>query len=260
MNNKIIAGLKEFFIDVALPIFIYIFVTIFVELIIEFVKNYFSCNINILVVTCISAMITSAILLPMYIKNIKKKQYIISTFEVKNIKYILGIGVSLCLFFNILLILLNIVQNDEEAKLVSENVMKLNPIIALIIVSVFVPFCEELIFRALIFKNIEHKYNFFLGSFISSLLFALLHGNISQGIYAFCIGFVLCFVYKVFGGLKASFLLHMIMNFSSLFFAGIFIHEDYYRKEQMLILIVSLVLFIITIYRINQLEIKKEDK
>ena len=253
-DNRLIDRIKVILIDVLFPIIIYIFITFFVSGISESIQYFFSYKINIILLTTISSFITAIVLLPIYIKNVENRHYYIEKFDTKNIMYIIGLGVSLCLFFNVLLILCNIVQNDQVAIQVSDSIMELNPIVALISVSIIVPLCEELIFRGLLFKSIEYKTNFLLAAFISSFLFALMHGNISQGIYAFFIGFVLCYVFNRFGGLKYSYFLHLVMNFSSLFFAGFFVPDESKRRDQFIILIVSLVLFIITAYRIKQTE------
>lgn len=253
-NNKIISGFKLVFIDILFPIFIYLFITIFMKASVDTMQLFFGFESNIMLTTGVSALVTSIALLPLYFKNVKNRYYNIKHFDIKNIKYILGIGVSLCLFFNILLILLNIVQNDMAAKEVSDAILNLNPIMALVIAIIITPICEEIIFRGLIYKSVEYKTNFYIAATISSLLFALLHGNISQGLYAFFVGFMLCYVYERFGGLKYSFFLHSVMNFSSLFLNGIFSYEESKRKDQILILILSLVLFIITMIRVKQNE------
>ena len=257
-ENRFIAGIKVAFLDVLLPIVVYILVTIFVSGISGAIDYFFSYKLNIIIVTAISSLLTTIILLPRYIRIANNRNYHIDKFDIKNMRYILGLGVSLCLFFNIALILLNIIQNDQAAIQVSDSIMELNPLVAFISVSIIVPMCEELIFRGFVFKGIEHKTNFIIGAFVSSILFALMHGNISQGIYAFCIGFVLCYVYNRFGGLKYSYLLHLVMNFSSLVFMPAFVPDEALKRDQLIVLIVSFVLFIITAYRLKQTEIKKE--
>ena len=64
----------------------------------------------------------------------------------------------------------------------------------------------------------------------------------------------MCYVYNRFGGLKYSYLLHLVMNFSSLLFMGIFVPDEVMKRDQIIILIVSFVLFIITAYRLKQTE------
>ena len=253
-ENRFVNVVKAVFFDVLLPILVYVFITMFVSGIMEAIGYFLSYKINIIITTSVSSLLTSIALLPIYIKNVRERHYYINKFDIKNMRYILGIGVSLCLFFNLLLMLLNVIQNDEAAKMVSDSIMELNPIVALISVSIIVPFCEELIFRGLIFKNLEYRTNFYIGAFVSSLLFALMHGNISQGIYAFFIGFMLSFVYNRFGGLKYSYLLHLVMNFSSLFFMGFFVPDQTRLKGQIMMLILSTVLFIITMYRVKQID------
>lgn len=253
-DNRFVNVVKAIFFDVILPVLVYVFITLFVSGIIGAIGYFLSYNINIIITTAVASLLTSIALFPMYKKNAIERKYYTNKFEIKNMKYILGLGVSLCLFFNLLLIFLNIIQNDEAAKMVSESIMELNPIVAFVSVSIIVPLCEELIFRGFIFKGLEYNFNYYVAAFVSSLLFALMHGNISQGIYAFFIGFMLCYVYNRFGGLKYSYLLHLVMNFSSLFFMGFFIPDKTMIKGQIMMLILSMVLFIITMYRVIQIE------
>lgn len=253
-SNRFIDAIKLISMDVLLPIVVYVLITMFVAGMTSTIGYFLSLEINIILATAVASAITSIVLFPIYLRNAKERHYYINKFELRNIKYIFGIGISLCLFFNLLLILLNIIQNDLDAARVSESIMELNPIFAFLSVIIVVPFCEELIFRALIFKNLEYRYNYYVGAIVSSILFALMHGNISQGIYAFFIGFMLCYTYNRFGGFKYTYLLHLIMNFSSLFFMGFFVYDSTKRKDQALILILSLLLFIITMYRVKQTE------
>ena len=51
----------------------------------------------------------------------------------------------------------------------------------------------------------------------SSLLFAVYHGNLLQGIYAFLMGLFLCYTYKKHAGLLSSFTLHASLNLIMLF-------------------------------------------
>ena len=253
-DNIFLKGINSLIVDLLLPIVIYIFITYFVSALSESIEYFLSYKINTILLTAIASLLTAIILLPIYIKNAKERQYYIEKFDRQNIKYILGLGVSLCLFFNTVLILLNIIQNDIEAIRVSDSIKELNPIVSLISVCIIVPLCEELVFRAMIFKSIEYKKNFFVAALVSSSFFAIMHGNISQGIYAFFIGFVLCYVFNRFGGLKYSYLLHLVMNFSSLLLSDFFVLDVGKRKDQIIILILSLILFIITAYRIKQTE------
>jgi len=77
---------------------------------------------------------------------------------------------------------------------------------------VLAPVVEELIFRKAIVSRLR-KYGDRTAILVSSLLFALLHGNLSQLFYAFGLGCLLGYVYARTGKLRYSIGLHMAINF-----------------------------------------------
>jgi membrane protease YdiL (CAAX protease family) len=77
---------------------------------------------------------------------------------------------------------------------------------------VLAPVVEELIFRKMIVSRLR-KYGDRTAILVSSLLFALLHGNLSQLFYAFGLGCLLGYVYARTGKLRYSIGLHMTINF-----------------------------------------------
>ena len=69
-------------------------------------------------------------------------------------------------------------------------------ILILIINTVLVaPVFEELVFRTVILKGLLKRYNVLKAIILSSLLFGIYHGNLSQGISALTIGIKLGFLY-----------------------------------------------------------------
>ncbi|MBQ7266343.1 MAG: CPBP family intramembrane metalloprotease [Firmicutes bacterium] len=77
------------------------------------------------------------------------------------------------------------------------------------------PVCEEIIFRGFLlnrFKNYDKKFKYTAIAF----LFATFHGNLAQGINAFVIGLILCYVADTYS-LKWSVLVHLLNNLSSYF-------------------------------------------
>lgn len=87
-------------------------------------------------------------------------------------------------------------------------------------ISIFAPFCEEFIFRGLILQNLRKFGNFF-AIFASSLLFAILHGNLQQTPFAFVVGIALGIIVVETGSIFAGILLHFCINTISLIFTGI---------------------------------------
>jgi len=82
----------------------------------------------------------------------------------------------------------------------------------IIIVVILGPISEELIFRKLLIGK-AIKYGEGTAIVLSALMFSLFHGNISQGIYAFALGFIFAYVYIRTGRIRYTIGLHMCINF-----------------------------------------------
>lgn len=75
------------------------------------------------------------------------------------------------------------------------------------------PLCEELTFRAGIQQSLlENKLHPWLAAALSALAFALIHGNLAQGIPAFIVGFVLGLLYNRTGNLWLCLPAHIANN------------------------------------------------
>lgn len=82
----------------------------------------------------------------------------------------------------------------------------------LIGLGILAPAAEEMLFRGLVYRRFK-EFNSVIASMIwASLMFAMLHGNLVQGIYAFIMGFLLCYIYERYGSLKAPVVMHIASN------------------------------------------------
>ena len=97
------------------------------------------------------------------------------------------------------------VQNTD--KLMSGSGMAI-----LFLASLYGPFCEEFMFRA-IFNN---RYEVYTGplraGFISALFFALAHMNFNQAAYAFVLGVIFSVINKAAGSVYPSMIIHACIN------------------------------------------------
>ncbi len=82
----------------------------------------------------------------------------------------------------------------------------------ILVIVMLAPVLEELIFRKLLIDRMS-RYGGKLAVVTSALLFGLLHGNLSQFIYAGALGLVLGYVYLSTGRLRYSIGIHMGVNF-----------------------------------------------
>ncbi|MEK3909852.1 CPBP family intramembrane glutamic endopeptidase [Paenibacillus sp. FSL H7-0331] len=83
-------------------------------------------------------------------------------------------------------------------------------------VVVVAPIIEEIAYRKIIFGYFNNKNLFWIGSIVSSSIFAMGHFSIERlGAY-FITGMVLCYVYKKSGTIVTAMLIHAALNYISL--------------------------------------------
>ena len=87
------------------------------------------------------------------------------------------------------------------------------------------PLREELLFRGIIFERLRQALPFFWAAVGSSIFFGLIHGNLSQGIYAFFIGIVLAWFYEKRRRLYEPVLFHSAANLMSLIIQEVIIND-----------------------------------
>lgn len=240
-NTKI----KLFINYIVIPILIYIGITFFVATFINYVLNM---KLNSVLATAIAEIISLIVLIPLFKSAISIRIDIVYKISIKNLLYLVPIGLSLAVFSNVILELTDILNNDSSAKFVSDSIMSLSPALIILTTVIIIPVVEELVFRGFIYKTLSIIINKYIAIVISSLIFALAHGNISQGLYAFFVGIVFCFIYENLNNIIYTIFLHSVMNFSSIFIVNYMLKLN--DKEKLFVLIISLILFIITIYRL----------
>ena len=79
------------------------------------------------------------------------------------------------------------------------------------------PIAEELLYRGVLVNGIKNKFGTKAAIIGSSLVFAVAHGNVPQGIGAFTIGILLAYAYIKTESLWVPILLHFINNLSAFF-------------------------------------------
>lgn len=120
----------------------------------------------------------------------------------------------------------------------------------LLLLCVVGPLCEELVFRVGILRPLyRHRVPALLAAGISALAFAVVHGNLVQGIPAFIIGFVLGLLYLRTGNLWLCLPAHIANNT----FAVIFMQHNEVALTTWQS-VVSLVIGVIIIYGVMVLK------
>ncbi|MBZ5751265.1 CPBP family intramembrane glutamic endopeptidase [Metabacillus rhizolycopersici] len=91
------------------------------------------------------------------------------------------------------------------------NVIKVTPLV-IIVTSIFGPILEEIIFRKILFGVIYSKTNFIIAALISSLFFALLHGEPQHLLLYASMGFTFAFLYVKTKRIIVPIFAHVAMN------------------------------------------------
>lgn len=130
---------------------------------------------------------------------------------------IIAIAAAMCLGLNNLIVLADFSSMSQSYETVAEAFYKPPFLMQLIYLGILSPLCEELAFRGLMFRRIRSGSPFIYAAVYSSIVFAIIHGNIVQMLYAFALGMVFAYVYEKYGSLKAPCLAHMTANVLSVF-------------------------------------------
>lgn len=88
-------------------------------------------------------------------------------------------------------------------------------LLQILCLGILIPVCEELVFRGLMFRRLRQLGKFMPAMMYSSLVFAFMHMNMVQMLYAFFLGAVFCYMYEKFGSVKAPIAAHMTANMIS---------------------------------------------
>lgn len=119
-----------------------------------------------------------------------------------------------CILLNHLLVFLGI--SSEGYDKVKGMVFELDLIWQIAGSGILIPLAEELVFRGLGYQRLRREMNALPAAVITAMLFALYHGNLIQGIYAFLMGLLLTFVCEIYGSLSAAWLFHAAANFTAI--------------------------------------------
>lgn len=163
--------------------------------------------------------------------------YIIKKHRIKVNKYNLidnypkiYLFISIPLFLNSLILLIN-----------NQKIPTINIYIALFGSVIIGPILEELIFRYLIYNNLNKFNNKNTSIILSSLIFALVHNGFINIVYAFIIGTILTIIYSKNKNIKEVIILHMVANLMSLLI----------KEYNPIILISSFICLIFSLYIIK---------
>lgn len=167
----------------------------------------------------VTAIIVIPVILYMFHKDRKNERLagVIPNRKAPLWKYgaVIGIAAALCVGLNNLILISGIFSYSASYQQTSESLYSAPFGMQLLCLGVLVPISEELVFRGMMFKRMREQSGFMYAAFFSSLVFAILHGNMVQMLYAFATGMMLSYVYEKYGSVKAPAAAHVVMNLIS---------------------------------------------
>lgn len=99
-------------------------------------------------------------------------------------------------------------QKEQLGSLGIQN--SIQSIIYVLSVAIITPVKEEILFRGILYRFLEKKYNFLVSIIISSFIFGILHGGLL--ITATIMGMVFAMLYKKTQSIIPSIILHIVWN------------------------------------------------
>lgn len=149
-----------------------------------------------------------------YVKG--KKVNLKEIFTVKQVSLIILLAVSVQVF---LITFVGIIQAIKPDWFTNYNeIMKQfdigNSWQSLIYVAILGPIVEELLMRGLVLNQMKKAMPFVAANIVQAFLFALLHGNLVQGSYAFVLGIIFGYIYRKYNTILSTILFHIVFNFS----------------------------------------------
>ncbi len=174
---------------------------------------------DINIVTAISSLCNYILPFPIFYLLMKKLDSV--ELEKTNItvkKFILYTGITITLMWIgnltglIITMLLSGAMQSDIVNPVQELINSADIWINLLIISIFAPICEEILFRKFLIDR-TIKYGAKVSIILSAVLFAFFHGNLNQFFYAFLMGGFFAYVYIRTGKITYTIILHAIVNF-----------------------------------------------
>ncbi len=147
-------------------------------------------------------------------------------------QYLLAVllGMTACLAGNNLVAVSGLYQVSDTYAEISEMIYGGKLAVELVGLGIIVPVVEELIFRGLMYRRMREYLNISTATVICSLIFGFYHGNLVQGIYAFCLSLLMIYVYERFHTMLAPILFHVAANLLSVIVSETGILDGVYRS------------------------------
>lgn len=191
--------------------FIYLFISSF------FMKENTLESVNIIIMIKILVFMVAIVLLVKYLKlNIKSTVLHFTDHEnLKHNLYWIFFGLLIAIISQ--LIIMHIenyvfnINNDPNTKAQTIELIKMNRL-AIISPIILSPLFEELVFRKVIFSTLYKRYSFIAAGTLSSMMFSILHADLTHLFTYFLIGLILAYSYVKTSNILVPISIHALLN------------------------------------------------
>jgi len=104
---------------------------------------------------------------------------------------------------------------DNTVASLSELMSEIPFPIMLFLMAVTPAFCEEIVFRGVVYGGYRRSGNKFWAVILSGFMFGIMHMNLNQALYAFAIGILLALLFEATDSIVTTMLFHFIYNSQS---------------------------------------------
>ncbi len=125
------------------------------------------------------------------------------------------LGMAACLAGNNLVFASGLYHVSDAYDAISEVLYGGKLALELVGLGIIVPVVEEIIFRGLMYRRMREYLNVSTATVVCSMIFGFYHGNLVQGVYAFCLSLLFIYVYERFHSMAAPILFHVAANLLS---------------------------------------------
>lgn len=155
------------------------------------------------------------------------------------------LGISGLAVSSILLATLSFFQDTAYLEHIENMELLLggNKLLVFISVGIVAPIIEEIIFRGLVFRELEKSLNVKAVVVVQALLFGIYHFNLAQGVYTVFLGLVLGLALVWTKSIWAPIIIHMVNNSVSFLFSFIDIENDILMMIVGWILLIGVIIF-----------------
>ena len=194
--------------------------------------------------SCIGSFLANVVVFGIFYL-IRRKDFTVNPEAKVTPKIILG-GFAVILMWNLVISLIDTLTANKLS--IPSSGEEIPALFGLFFIAVLPAVMEEFAFRKVIF-GLTRKHGFWPSAILSSVIFGLMHQNITQGIFAFGMGIIFCYVYEKTGKIWVTMLLHFANNAISVLLSHIPVYGGYGPLIEAGLGIVSAVIFTVLLIK-----------